>query len=231
VVTTLETKPGQIGPDDGKEPITQVLFPEARERHRLRLTWLGSGALLLVAGLVTALVVTNASPKRTSAASITPTQSAPICSASDLRTSFDGVDSALAGSILIGLELQNVGASSCSVQGHPSATFRGSAGPVTDIRVGRMDSIINGRTVTSSPRIALGHGARAYADMIVPNCTGHSPGPLTSVQLIFNGLLVPGLVTAGSRTGQPFSIGGVCLPGDPGTYVSVSQLEPNHDIT
>jgi hypothetical protein len=231
-VTTLETKQSQrIRPDDGRPPTTRVLFPEAHERHHRRLTWVGGGALVVVAGLVTALVITSALRESTRPPSTSPARFAPLCSASNLHTSFDGVDSGLAGSILLGFQMENVGASSCSVQGHPSATFRGLAGPVTDITVQRMGSIVNGRTVTSSPRIVLRHGARAYVDMIVQNCVGHSPGPLTSVQLVFNGSVVSGVITAGSKAGQPYLIGGVCSPGDPGTYVAVSQLEPIRDIT
>ena len=233
-MTILETAP-QIGPldsDGGQRSTTQVLSPEARERHRNRLTWIGGAALLLVVSLVAAVVATGeALHKNAQVTSTTPAQFTPMCPPSSLRTSFDLVNSGLAGSILIGFQLENVGASGCSVQGHPGAIFRDRAGPVTDITVERMGSIMHGQTVTSSPRIVLRRGARAYADMIVQNCTGYSPGPLTSVQLIYDGVPIRGVVTAGHGGGQPFGIGGVCRPGDPGTYVAVSQLEPIRNIT
>src|ERR1019366_1871675 len=100
--TALETAPQRFDEDDGRPPATEVLFPEARARQRHRLSWIGGGALLLVVSLVTALVATNPTHRNALATSTTPTRLAPTCAAPSLRTSFDGIDSGLAGSILIG---------------------------------------------------------------------------------------------------------------------------------
>lgn len=213
---------------------TEVLIKEARRRGR-RHHLAGITALVLVGSLTATIVVAIAAtdvPTTSVASSPTrPLDAVATCPTSSLRASFDGVNSGLAGSMLTGVQLENVGATACSVQGHPSATFRDASGAVvSDITVGRMGSIVRGRTLTASPRIILRPRGRAFAVMIVPNCTGHSPGPLTSVQLVLHGVPVAGLVTRGSQPSEPYEIGGVCEPGDPGTHVAVSQLEPVRDL-
>ncbi len=215
---------------------TEVLIEEARRRGRRHRLTGGIVTLILAGSLITAVTVSlprSNVPRRSGPVhSQTPRGAVASCLIPDLRASFDGIDSGLAGSGLIGFQLANVGPTSCAVQGHPSAIFRRSSGVVvTDITVGQMGAIVHDRTVTSSPRIVLRPRGSAYFDMIVPVCTGHSSGALASVQLTLRGGVVPGIISVGRQPNQPFWIGDVCVAGDPGTYVSVSQLEPIRDLT
>ena len=215
---------------DAASPVaTQVLFPEARARHRHRLLWIGAGILLVVLASVAALVASGRL-HRSSAPATTPKQFASTCRSSALLASFDGVDSGLAGSFLVGFQIQNNSASSCTVQGYPTALFRDANGPVNGLTVQRMGAIVHGRSVTASPRIQLRPGGRAYVNMIESECTGRSSGPFNSVQLVLNGAVIPGVITVGRGSNQPFAIGWVCPPKDPGTYPAFSPLEPTRDI-
>lgn len=217
----------------------QVLIPEARKRGRVRRLATGAIALVIVGSAASAaalLVGSNGSPTHrgsspTTEPSVIATAS---CSVSSLHASFDGVNSALAGSLLTGFQLENVGTSSCTVQGFPRMVFRDSSGRiVSDVILHAMGAVVHGHHATSPPPVVLRPRARAFVDVIIPTCAGYSPGILASVQLVVNGTPVPGVIRAGTQPDHPYAIGGICRRGslDPGTLVRVSAIGRVRDFT
>jgi len=229
-VLTERDGPAQIV--EGAPPVIEVLFEEARQRRQRRLAWIGGGAAVALLVGVAAGALRYEQRVVSTPASRPPAQrAAASCPPSSLRAGFDGAESGLAGSVAIGFELQNVGSTSCAVGGHPSAVFYDPRGRDTNVKVGAMGALIDGRLETAAPRIVLLPGQHAYTLMIMPVCTYFARYSITSMQLVLGRSLIPGRVTAGRGHNQPYGIGGACRPGDPGTNAAFSPLETARDIS